>query len=226
MPSAADAATVERVFREESGRAVATLVRLFGDIDIAEEAVQEAFVVATRALAGDGRAAEPGRLDRHHRPQPGHRPAAARVVARTTATRRPPLLHERDEDRSRIGPVSDDRLRLIFTCCHPALAAERAGRAHAAAARRARRRPRSPAPSSCPRRRWRSGSSAPSARSATPTSRTASPTTPSCPTGSAPVLAVVYLIFNEGYTASSGDVADPRRPAAPRRSASPACSSS
>ena len=48
----AAAATIEQVFREESGQAIATLVRLFGDIDVAEEAVQEAFVDRLGALAG------------------------------------------------------------------------------------------------------------------------------------------------------------------------------
>ena len=76
------AAELERIFREESGRAVATLVRLFGDIDIAEEAVQEAFVVAAAAVAGDRAAAQPGRVDHHHRPQPGDRPAAPGGVPR------------------------------------------------------------------------------------------------------------------------------------------------
>ena len=76
VPARRRATDLERIFREESGRVVATLVRLFGDIDIAEEMVQEAFVVATRAVAGDRTAAEPGRLDHHHRPQPGHRPPA------------------------------------------------------------------------------------------------------------------------------------------------------
>ena len=52
------AATIEQVFREESGQAIATLVRLFGDIDVAEEAVQEAFLDRLGALAADGRAAE------------------------------------------------------------------------------------------------------------------------------------------------------------------------
>ena len=67
--SRAASTDVATTFREESGRAVATLVRLFGDIDIAEEAVQEAFVHRHRTMAGDGRAAEPGRLD--HRPPRG-----------------------------------------------------------------------------------------------------------------------------------------------------------
>ncbi len=63
------------VFRRESGRAVATLVRLFGDIDLAEEAVQEAFVAATERWPVAGLPPNPGALDHHHRPQPGHRPA-------------------------------------------------------------------------------------------------------------------------------------------------------
>ena len=87
--SSADTGDIARVFRQESGRAVATLVRLFGDIDIAEEAVQEAFVVASERWPDDGPAAQPGRLDHHDGPQPGHRPAAARGLPRTTATPRP-----------------------------------------------------------------------------------------------------------------------------------------
>ena len=73
MP-AVDATDLERIFREESGRVVATLVRLFGDIDIAEEMVQEAFLVASERWPATGLPPEPGRLDHHHRPQPRHRP--------------------------------------------------------------------------------------------------------------------------------------------------------
>jgi hypothetical protein len=58
-----DTSDIERAFRAESGRAVATLVRFFGDIDLAEEG----------AVAGDRPPAQPGRLDHHHRPQPGDR---------------------------------------------------------------------------------------------------------------------------------------------------------
>ncbi len=75
--SAGAAADVGEVFRRESGRAVATLVRLFGDIDLAEEAVQEAFVTATERWPGLGVPAEPRGLDHHHGPQPGHRPLPA-----------------------------------------------------------------------------------------------------------------------------------------------------
>ena len=66
-------------------------------------------------------AAEPGRLDHHHRPQPGDRPAAPRGVPRRTGTPRPRCCTPRDEPVEE-GAVRDDRLRLIFTCCHPALA--------------------------------------------------------------------------------------------------------
>jgi RNA polymerase sigma-70 factor (ECF subfamily) len=72
---------IAAIFRAESGRSVATLVRLFGSIDIAEEAVQDAFAVAIERWPSDGPAPEPGGLDHHHRPQPGHRPAPPRELA-------------------------------------------------------------------------------------------------------------------------------------------------
>jgi RNA polymerase sigma-70 factor (ECF subfamily) len=62
------AAEIERVFRQEHGRAVAVLVRVFGDIDVAEEAVQDAFAAAVERWALGRAAAEPGRVDHHHRP--------------------------------------------------------------------------------------------------------------------------------------------------------------
>ena len=68
---------IARHFREEYGRTVATLVRSFGDIDLAEEAVQEAFVVGCGQMADSRPTPESGSLDHHHRPQPGHRPFAA-----------------------------------------------------------------------------------------------------------------------------------------------------
>ena len=73
-------AEIERVFREQYGRAVAVLARVFGNLDIAEDAVQDAFAIAA-ALAGDRPPARAGWLDHHHGAQPRDRPAAAGVLA-------------------------------------------------------------------------------------------------------------------------------------------------
>ena len=71
-------AEIARTFREESGRAVATLIRTFGDIDVAEDAVQEAFAIAVDKWPELRLATQPWRLDRHDGAQPGDRPAASR----------------------------------------------------------------------------------------------------------------------------------------------------
>jgi len=114
---------VERTFRESAGRAVATLARVFGDIGLAEDAVQEAFVVATERWPAGGIPPNPGgwivttarnkAVDRLRREsaRPGRE---AEAVA---------LLGEPEPEFAE-GPVRDDQLRLIFTCCHPALAPE------------------------------------------------------------------------------------------------------
>jgi RNA polymerase sigma-70 factor (ECF subfamily) len=121
MPDAG--VSVERAFRESSGRAVATLARVFGDISIAEDAVQEAFAVAAERWPADGIPPNPGgwivttarnkALDRLRREsmRPGREAEAAA------------LLGEPGQEFAE-GPVRDDQLRLIFTCCHPALAPE------------------------------------------------------------------------------------------------------
>lgn len=118
----ADAARVEEVFRLESGKAVASLARDFGDIDIAEEAVQEAFLVALERWPDAGLPASPiawiittarnpaiDRLRRESSREDRHAQAALLY-----AGAEPPELQS----------VDDDRLRLIFTCCHPALRPE------------------------------------------------------------------------------------------------------
>ncbi len=99
-----DAARVERIFRQEFGRAVATLVRLFGDIDIAEEAVQEAFVVAVQRWPDDRRAARTPAAGSSPRPATGPSTGCAGSRPATTATPRPPLLHHRDEPPRRWDP--------------------------------------------------------------------------------------------------------------------------
>jgi RNA polymerase sigma-70 factor, ECF subfamily len=112
---------IGRIFREESGRSVATLIRVFGDIDLAEDAVQEAFALALRKWPAHGVPPNPGGWI-------------------TTTARNRAIDHLRRESRGREllgqvvepeappgeepGPVQDDRLRLIFTCCHPALSTE------------------------------------------------------------------------------------------------------
>jgi RNA polymerase sigma-70 factor (ECF subfamily) len=113
---------IERVFREEFGRAVAVLVRSFGDIDIAEEAVQDAFTVAVQRWPETGLPPSPaGWIITTAR-----RRAIDRLRSDTVRNDRhakAALMHAENTPIDE-GPVRDDRLRLIFTCCHPALAAD------------------------------------------------------------------------------------------------------
>ncbi|ROS42741.1 RNA polymerase sigma factor [Amycolatopsis thermoflava] len=111
---------IARVFREEYGRAVAVLVRVFGDIDIAEEAVQDAFTTAARRWPEDGIPPSPaGWIITTARNRAVDR--LRREAIRDDRQARAALLHARDEPVEE-GAVPDERLRLIFTCCHPALA--------------------------------------------------------------------------------------------------------
>jgi RNA polymerase sigma-70 factor (ECF subfamily) len=122
-----DEAAIGRIFREESGRSVAALIRAFGDIDVAEDAVQEAFAVALRKWPGDGLPPNPGgwitttarnrAIDRLRRDARG-RELLTEVAVLSPANNDDPGIPEE------VGPVQDDRLRLIFTCCHPALSTE------------------------------------------------------------------------------------------------------
>ena len=123
MTMQGETAAVERVFREEYGRLIASLVRRFGDIDIAEEAAGEALRGRAGEVAGVRRATQPRRLAHHHRGQPRDRPDPPREAARRQAPGGPHDLR-RHARRAAPAPVEDDRLRLLFTCCHPALAPE------------------------------------------------------------------------------------------------------
>jgi RNA polymerase sigma-70 factor (ECF subfamily) len=124
----ADATAVENVFREAYGQAVATLIRIFGDITLAEDAVQEAFVVASDRWRSDGIPPNPGgwivTTARNRAIDDLRRSARGRELheqlGAVATTSHGPGAEERGED----GPVKDDRLRLIFTCCHPALRTE------------------------------------------------------------------------------------------------------
>ncbi|HEV8566545.1 MAG TPA: sigma-70 family RNA polymerase sigma factor [Actinoplanes sp.] len=121
-----DAAEVGRIFREESGRSVAALIGVFGDIDVAEDAVQEAFAVALRKWPGDGLPPNPGgwitttarnrAIDRLRRESRG-RELLSEMAVLSPGNDEPGLPEE-------VGPMQDDRLRLIFTCCHPALSTQ------------------------------------------------------------------------------------------------------
>jgi RNA polymerase sigma-70 factor (ECF subfamily) len=115
-------AGIEDVFRAEYGRAVAVLIRFLGDIDLAEEAVQDAFTTAVQKWPETGIPPSPAgwiittarnrAIDRLRREST--RDARHAEAAQLSAPDEPP------EE----GPVRDDRLRLIFTCCHPALATQ------------------------------------------------------------------------------------------------------
>jgi RNA polymerase sigma-70 factor, ECF subfamily len=110
-------AEVDRLFRRESGRAVATLIRVLGDFDLAEEAVQEAWLVALQRWPVDGIPRNPGAwITTTARNRAIDRLRRARVLEAK--------LGELEALHTEEGEVPDDRLRLMFTCCHPALAAE------------------------------------------------------------------------------------------------------
>ena len=116
-------ADVGAVFREESGRAVAVLTRVLGDLDRAEDAVQDAFAIAIERWPDDGPPTNPGAwiittarnraIDRLRREQTFAR--KAELLARLES-----LPAEEDD----VSSIPDDRLALVFTCCHPALGAE------------------------------------------------------------------------------------------------------
>jgi RNA polymerase sigma-70 factor, ECF subfamily len=115
--------TVEQVFKEEWGHAVAILTRVLGDLELAEDAVQDAFTTALERWPRDGTPRTPGAwivttarnraIDRIRRDKVFREKAA--LLARLEE------LPEEDED---LSAIPDDRLALVFTCCHPALAAE------------------------------------------------------------------------------------------------------
>ena len=133
MAGDAPHAVVDRLFREEQGRAVATLIRVLGDFDLAEEAVQDAFITALETWPSRGIPANPGAwITTTARNRAIDRLRRRKVLAeKAERLGRQALIEEElaaiDPDAAidgdgADGPIVDDRLRLMFTCCHPALA--------------------------------------------------------------------------------------------------------
>lgn len=121
-------AEVERIFREVYGQAVATLTRIFGDITLAEDAVQQAFVTASERWTGDGIPPHPAgwivttarnRAIDHHRREARGREIYAQFGPDLVT---PSATEPQDWEDSDL--MHDDQLRMIFTCCHPALRVE------------------------------------------------------------------------------------------------------
>lgn len=193
---------IGRIFREEHGRTVATLIRYFGSIDLAEDAVQEAFEVAIAKWPQDGIPPNPGAwitttarnrgIDKLRRDQ-----------RRDELSREATAFEEPQPEPREVGSVQDDRLRLIFTCCHPALSPE----AQVALTLRLLGGLTTPEIANA----YLVSESTMAARITRAKKKIAAagipyrvPVDHDLPERLSSVLAALYLVYNEGYAASSG----------------------
>jgi RNA polymerase sigma-70 factor, ECF subfamily len=172
---------IAAVFRAEYGRAVAVLIGVLGDIDLAEDAVADAFATALQRWPGEGAPPSPAGwiiTTARHRAVDQLRRETARARKHAEAA----LAHAPAETAPE-GAVPDDRLRLVFTCCHPALARP----AQVALTLRLLGGLTTPEIARAffvPRPRWRNGSSGRRRRSVTRASLTGYPARPTCPNAS------------------------------------------